>query len=162
MLVETVLAALMAPVVMYVQSRGVAEVLSGRDSGWDAQQRDDGGISWLALIRGYGGLGVFGAFMVVLAWAVSPSLAAWMAPVVIGMVLAAACSAIVVYAQELVPGKVGMIAGLFFGFAFGMGGVGAAALGKLADATRLEYVWQVCAYLPLLGVVADRKSVVEG
>lgn len=88
MLVETVLAALMAPVVMYVQSRGVAEVLSGRDSGWDAQQRDDGGISWLALIRGYGGLGVFGAFMGVLAWAVSPSLAAWMAPVVIGMVLA--------------------------------------------------------------------------
>jgi len=88
MLVETVLAALMAPVVMYVQSRGVAEVLSGRDSGWDAQQRDDGGISWMALIRGYGGLGVFGAFMGVLAWAVSPSLAVWMAPVVIGMVLA--------------------------------------------------------------------------
>ncbi|MDQ7305260.1 glucan biosynthesis glucosyltransferase H, partial [Stenotrophomonas sp. Sm0581] len=88
MLVETVLAALMAPVVMYVQSRGVAEVLSGRDSGWDAQQRDDGGISWMALIRGYGGLGVFGAFMGLLAWVVSPSLAAWMAPVVIGMVLA--------------------------------------------------------------------------
>jgi len=88
MLVETVLAALMAPVVMYVQSRGVAEVLSGRDSGWDAQQRDDGGISWMALVRGYGGLGVFGAFMGVLAWAVSPSLAVWMAPVVIGMVLA--------------------------------------------------------------------------
>jgi len=88
MLVETVLAALMAPVVMYVQSRGVAEVLSGRDSGWDAQQRDDGGISWISLVRGYGGLGVFGAFMGVLAWAVSPSLAAWMAPVVIGMVLA--------------------------------------------------------------------------
>ncbi|MGE8638747.1 MAG: MFS transporter, partial [Achromobacter sp.] len=61
---------------------------------------------------------------------------------------------IVVYAQELVPGKVGMIAGLFFGFAFGMGGVGAAALGKLADATSLDYVYQVCAYLPLLGVVA--------
>ena len=74
--------------------------------------------------------------------------------VVIGMVLASAFSAIVVYAQELVPGKVGMIAGLFFGFAFGMGGVGAAALGKLADATSLEYVYQVCAYLPLLGVVA--------
>jgi len=74
--------------------------------------------------------------------------------VVIGMVLASAFSAIVVYAQELVPGKVGMIAGLFFGFAFGMGGVGAAALGKLADATSLGYVYQVCAYLPLLGVVA--------
>ncbi|MGE8565293.1 Fosmidomycin resistance protein [compost metagenome] len=74
--------------------------------------------------------------------------------VIIGMVLASAFSAIVVYAQELVPGKVGMIAGLFFGFAFGMGGVGAAALGKLADATSIGYVYQVCAYLPLLGVVA--------
>ncbi|PND35671.1 Fosmidomycin resistance protein [Achromobacter sp. HZ01] len=74
--------------------------------------------------------------------------------VVIGVVLASAFSAIVVYAQELVPGKVGMIAGLFFGFAFGMGGLGAAALGKLADATSIAHVYQVCAYLPLLGVVA--------
>ncbi|MEN5264913.1 glucans biosynthesis glucosyltransferase MdoH [Stenotrophomonas sp. TWI587] len=88
MLLETILAALMAPVVMYVQSRGVAEVLAGKDSGWDAQQRDDGGVSWSALARGYGGLSVFGLFMGVLAYAVSPSLAAWMAPVVIGMVLA--------------------------------------------------------------------------
>ncbi len=88
MLLETLLAALMAPVVMYVQSRGVAEVLAGKDSGWDAQQRDDGGISWPALIRGYGGLSMFGLFMGVLAYAVSPSLAAWMAPVVVGMVLA--------------------------------------------------------------------------
>lgn len=85
--------------------------------------------------------------------------------VIIGMVLASAFSAIVVYAQELVPGKVGMIAGLFFGFAFGMGGLGAAALGKLADATSIGYVYQVCAYLPLLGVVAvllpnvERKQV---
>ncbi|MDC6679441.1 hypothetical protein OEZ78_28665, partial [Leclercia adecarboxylata] len=63
MLLETILAALMAPVVMYVQSRGVAEVLAGKDSGWDAQQRDDGGVSWLALARGYGGLSVFGLFM---------------------------------------------------------------------------------------------------
>ncbi len=81
--------------------------------------------------------------------------------VVIGMVLASAFSAIVVYAQELVPGKVGMIAGLFFGFAFGMGGVGAAALGKLADATSIGYVYQVCAYLPLLGVVAILLPKVE-
>lgn len=88
MLLETVLAALMAPVVMYVQSRGVAEVLAGKDSGWDAQQRDDGRISWMALVRGYGGLSVFGLFMGALAYAVSPSLAAWMAPVVIGMALA--------------------------------------------------------------------------
>jgi len=74
--------------------------------------------------------------------------------VVIGVVLASAFSAIVVYAQELVPGKVGMIAGLFFGFAFGMGGLGAAALGKLADMTSIGYVCEVCAYLPLLGLVA--------
>lgn len=73
---------------------------------------------------------------------------------IIGVVLASAFSAIVVYAQELVPGKVGMIAGLFFGFAFGMGGLGAAALGKLADATSIGHVYQVCAYLPLLGIVA--------
>jgi len=84
--------------------------------------------------------------------------------VVIGVVLASAFSAIVVYAQELVPGKVGMIAGLFFGFAFGMGGLGAAALGKLADMTSIGYVYEVCAYLPLLGIVAfllpntDRKK----
>jgi FSR family fosmidomycin resistance protein-like MFS transporter len=74
--------------------------------------------------------------------------------VIIGLILASAFSAIVVYAQELVPGKVGMIAGLFFGFAFGMGGIGAAALGKLADATSIGYVYQVCAFLPLLGIVA--------
>jgi FSR family fosmidomycin resistance protein-like MFS transporter len=74
--------------------------------------------------------------------------------VIIGVVLASAFSAIVVYAQELVPGKVGTIAGLFFGFAFGMGGIGAAALGKLADATSIAHVYQVCAFLPLLGVVA--------
>lgn len=88
MLLETLLAALMAPVVMYVQSRGVAEVLAGKDSGWDAQQRDDGRVSWTALLRSYGGLSVFGLAMGAMAYAVSPSLAAWMAPVVIGMVLA--------------------------------------------------------------------------
>ena len=88
MLLETVLAALMAPVVMYVQSRGVAEVLAGKDSGWDAQQRDDGSISVRDLLRSYGGLSVFGVVMGVAAYVVSPSLAAWMAPVVIGMALA--------------------------------------------------------------------------
>ncbi|XQA73053.1 glucans biosynthesis glucosyltransferase MdoH [Xanthomonas sacchari] len=88
MLLETLLAALMAPVVMYVQSRGVAEVLAGKDSGWDAQQRDDGRISWSALLRRYGGLSAFGLLMGGMAYAVSPSLAAWMAPVVIGMALA--------------------------------------------------------------------------
>ncbi|MEE7546618.1 glucans biosynthesis glucosyltransferase MdoH, partial [Xanthomonas sp. Kuri4-1] len=87
-LVETVLAALMAPVVMYLQSRGVAEVLAGKDSGWDAQQRDDGKLSWVTLIRGYGGLSLFGLLAGGMAYAVSPPLAAWMAPVVIGMMLA--------------------------------------------------------------------------
>ena len=62
--------------------------------------------------------------------------------VIIGAVLASAFSAIVVYAQELVPGKVGMIAGLFFGLSFGMGGLGAAALGRLADATSIGYVYR--------------------
>ncbi len=87
-LLETVLAALMAPIVMYLQSRGVAEVLAGKDSGWDAQQRDDGRLSWGALIRGYGGLSLFGLLIGGMAYAVSPALAAWMSPVVIGMVLA--------------------------------------------------------------------------
>ena len=73
--------------------------------------------------------------------------------VVIGLILASAFSAIVVYAQELVPGKVGTIAGLFFGFAFGVGGVGAAALGHLADVTSIEYVYRVCSFLPLIGIV---------
>lgn len=82
--------------------------------------------------------------------------------VVIGVVLASAFSAIVVYAQELVPGRVGMIAGLFFGLAFGMGGLGAAALGHLADVTSISYVYEVCAYLPLLGVVAVLLPDVEG
>jgi MFS transporter, FSR family, fosmidomycin resistance protein len=73
--------------------------------------------------------------------------------VIIGMILASAFSAILVYAQELVPGKVGAISGLFFGFAFGMGGLGAALLGQLADATSIETVYQVCAFLPLIGLL---------
>jgi MFS transporter, FSR family, fosmidomycin resistance protein len=73
--------------------------------------------------------------------------------VIIGVVLASAFSAIVVYAQELIPGKVGMVSGLFFGFAFGMGGLGAAVLGKLADMTNVQYVYHVCAYLPLIGLL---------
>jgi FSR family fosmidomycin resistance protein-like MFS transporter len=72
--------------------------------------------------------------------------------VLIGMIMASAFSAIVVYAQELVPGNVGMIAGLFFGVAFGMGGIGSAVLGKLADMTSINFVFEVCAFLPLLGV----------
>jgi MFS transporter, FSR family, fosmidomycin resistance protein len=74
--------------------------------------------------------------------------------IVIGLILSSAFSAILVYAQELLPGKVGMIAGLFFGFAFGMGGLGAALLGQLADATSIEFVYKVCAFLPLIGLLA--------
>jgi len=73
--------------------------------------------------------------------------------VIIGLTLASAFSAILVYAQELVPGKVGAISGLFFGLAFGMGGIGAALLGQLADATSIETVYQVCAFLPLIGLM---------
>jgi MFS transporter, FSR family, fosmidomycin resistance protein len=73
--------------------------------------------------------------------------------ILIGMILASAFSAILVYAQDLVPGRVGMISGLFFGFAFGMGGVGAALLGKLADLTSLTFVYHVCAFLPAIGIL---------
>jgi len=72
---------------------------------------------------------------------------------VIGLILASAFSAIVVYAQELVPGNVGMIAGLFFGFAFGIAGLGAAVLGQLADMTSVTTVYNVCAWLPALGLL---------
>ena len=79
------------------------------------------------------------------------------------MILASAFSAIVVFAQELVPGRVGMIAGIFFGVAFGMGGLGAAVLGVLADATSIDFVFRLCAFLPLMGLLTiflpnlDRK-----
>jgi FSR family fosmidomycin resistance protein-like MFS transporter len=74
--------------------------------------------------------------------------------VIIGLVLASAFSAILVYATELVPGRVGMIAGLFFGLSFGMGGLGAAALGQLADMTSIETVYKVCSFLPAIGLLA--------
>ena len=73
--------------------------------------------------------------------------------VVIGLILASAFSAILVYAQELMPGRIGAVSGLFFGFAFGMGGVGAAVLGKLADRTSIDFVYHVCAYLPAIGIL---------
>jgi FSR family fosmidomycin resistance protein-like MFS transporter len=71
----------------------------------------------------------------------------------VGLILASAFSAIMVYAQELLPSRVGMVAGLFFGFAFGMGGLGAALLGQLADRTSIGYVYEVCSYLPLIGLL---------
>ncbi len=79
----------------------------------------------------------------------------WTLPltIVIGLLLASAFPAIIVYAQELVPGKVGMVSGLFFGLAFGMAGLGAAMLGRLADATSIQYVYRVCSFLPAIGLL---------
>jgi MFS transporter, FSR family, fosmidomycin resistance protein len=73
--------------------------------------------------------------------------------IIIGLVLSSAFSAIVVYGQELMPGRVGMVSGLFFGLAFGMGGIGAAVLGELADWTSIELVYRVCSFLPLIGLL---------
>lgn len=74
--------------------------------------------------------------------------------IMIGLILSSAFSAILVYAQELVPGKVGLIGGLFFGLAFGIAGIASAVLGKVADATSIQHVYDICAYLPLIGLVA--------
>ena len=71
----------------------------------------------------------------------------------VGLIMSSAFSAIVVFAQELVPGRVGLIAGIFFGFAFGMAGIAAAVLGVIADYRGIEYVYQLCSYLPLLGLL---------
>jgi MFS transporter, FSR family, fosmidomycin resistance protein len=87
----------------------------------------------------------------------------WTGPltVAIGLILASAFPAIVVFAQELVPGKVGMISGLFFGFSFGMAGLGAAALGWFADHSSIITVYRVCAFLPMIGLLAGRLPKVE-
>ena len=74
--------------------------------------------------------------------------------VVIGIIISSAFPAILVYAQELLPKKLGMVSGLFYGFAFGMGGLGSALLGNLADHTSIDYVYHLCAYLPLIGFIA--------
>jgi FSR family fosmidomycin resistance protein-like MFS transporter len=73
--------------------------------------------------------------------------------VIIGLIISSAFSAIVVYAQELIPGRVGMVSGLFFGLGFGMAGLGAAALGELIDLTSIDFVYRVCSFLPLIGVL---------
>lgn len=82
--------------------------------------------------------------------------------VIIGVIIASAFSAILVYATDLIPGKVGLVAGLFFGFAFGMGGIGSAVLGWLADKASIEYVFSVCAYLPLIGIITGFLPNIEG
>lgn len=79
----------------------------------------------------------------------------------IGLLISSAFSAILVYAQELMPGKVGMISGLFFGLAFGMGGLGSALLGTLADHTSISYMFDVCSYLPLIGILTGFLPDVE-
>ena len=81
--------------------------------------------------------------------------------VIIGLGLASAFPAIIVYAQELVPGRVGMVSGLFFGFAFGMGGLGAAILGELADLTSIRFVYVVCSFLPAVGLLAAMLPNIE-
>ncbi len=82
--------------------------------------------------------------------------------VIIGVIIASAFSAILVYATDLIPGKVGLVAGLFFGFAFGMGGIGSAVLGWLADRTSIAYVFSICAYLPLIGIITGFLANIEG
>jgi MFS transporter, FSR family, fosmidomycin resistance protein len=82
--------------------------------------------------------------------------------IVIGLVLSSAFSAIVVYGQELMPGRVGMVSGLFFGLAFGMGGIGAAVLGELADWTSIEFVYRACSFLPMIGSLTVFLPNVEG
>jgi MFS transporter, FSR family, fosmidomycin resistance protein len=82
--------------------------------------------------------------------------------IIVGLILSSAFSAIVVYAQELVPGRTGMIAGLFFGLAFGMGGLGAAILGEIADLTSIGYVYKICSFLPLIGLVTWFLPNIEG
>ena len=80
----------------------------------------------------------------------------------IGLILSSAFSAILVYAQELIPGKIGLVSGLFFGFAFGMGGIGSALLGNLADKTSIQYVFHVCSFLPLIGIITGLLPNIEG
>ena len=77
-----------------------------------------------------------------------------MLTIVIGVVIASAFTAILVYAQELMPGNIGLVSGIFFGFAFGMGGIGAAVLGKIADLTSIGFVYHVCSFLPAIGLLA--------
>ncbi len=81
---------------------------------------------------------------------------------IIGLILASAFSAILVYAQELIPGRVGLMAGLFFGLAFGMGGIGSAVLGALADRHGIAFVFHICSYLPLIGLLTALLPNIEG
>jgi len=96
---------------------------------------------------------ILGAFPFALALPYASLMWTGVLSVVIGLILASAFSAIIVYAQELMPGRVGMVAGMMFGFSFGLGGLGAAALGRIADVTGIEFVYRVCSFLPLIGLL---------
>jgi FSR family fosmidomycin resistance protein-like MFS transporter len=98
-------------------------------------------------------LSVFGAFPFALALPYVNLFWTDVLMVVIGIIISSAFPAILVYAQELLPKKIGMVSGLFYGFAFGMGALGSALLGKLADETSIQYVYHVCSYLPLIGAI---------
>ncbi|MCT2563080.1 MFS transporter [Chryseobacterium herbae] len=82
--------------------------------------------------------------------------------VLIGLIIASAFSAILVYATDLMPNKIGLVAGLFFGFMFGMGGIGSAVLGAVADDTGIEYVFRICAFLPLIGIITAFLPNIKG
>jgi FSR family fosmidomycin resistance protein-like MFS transporter len=82
--------------------------------------------------------------------------------IVIGLLMASAFPAILVYAHELLPGRVGLVSGMFFGFAFGLGGLGAAAMGRIADASSIAFVYQLCSYLPAIGLVVWLLPDLEG
>jgi FSR family fosmidomycin resistance protein-like MFS transporter len=96
---------------------------------------------------------ILGAFPFALALPYASLMWTGVLSVIIGLILASAFSAIIVYAQELMPGRVGMVAGMMFGFSFGLGGLGAAALGRIADITGIETVYRVCSFLPLIGLL---------
>ena len=85
-----------------------------------------------------------------------------MLTIVIGLLMASAFPAILVYAHELLPGRVGLVSGMFFGFAFGLGGLGAAAMGRIADASSIAFVYQLCSYLPAIGLVVWLLPDLEG
>ncbi|WP_294275967.1 MFS transporter [uncultured Chryseobacterium sp.] len=82
--------------------------------------------------------------------------------VLIGLIIASAFSAILVFATDLLPNKIGLVAGLFFGFMFGMGGIGSAVLGAIADDTSIEYVFKICAFLPLMGIITAFLPNIKG
>ena len=99
-------------------------------------------------------ISVLGALPFTLAMPYAGLYASAVLTVFIGLILSSTTSSIIVFAQELMPHRFGMISGVFFGVAFGIGGLGAAALGKLADYTGIAFVYQVCAFLPALGLLA--------